>query len=168
MEDSDSSVDSAYHGPLDAVADAGDVQADTLEDAFVPSSYDCGDEGLYTVHPLGSWRVCLSFDLQENAPDLSAQALALLNDPFVIDQAKFWAEQLTAAEHITIEERVQVMFQRALGRPPNEEEQQRFVAMIRQLAEDDSTSDAAILQDKSVWQDAAHAIFNMKEVIYIR
>jgi hypothetical protein len=100
--------------------------------------------------------------------NVPAQALALLNDPFVIDQAKFWAEQLTAAEHITIEERVQVMFQRALGRPPNEEEQQRFVAMIRQLAEDDSTSDAAILQDKSVWQDAAHAIFNMKEVIYIR
>jgi hypothetical protein len=91
--------------PADAVADAGDVQADTLEDTFVPSSYDCGDEGLYIVHPLGSWRVCLSFDLQENAPDLSAQALALLEsdltkvegffEPSVVtrlQEVRFWLE----------------------------------------------------------------------------
>lgn len=100
--------------------------------------------------------------------NVPAQALALLNDPFVIDQAKFWAEQLIAAEPVSIEDRVQNMFQTALGRPPHEDEQQRFVALIRQLAGDESTDDAAILQDKSVWQDAAHAVFNMKEVIYIR
>ena len=31
-----------------------------------------------------------------------------------------------------------------------------------------SANAAAILHDKNIWQDAAHAVFNMKEVIYIR
>jgi len=100
--------------------------------------------------------------------NVPTQALALLNDPFVIDQAKFWAEQLVATDHDSIVERVQGMFRRALGRPPDKEEQQRLVALIRQLAGDASADDDAILKNKGIWQDAAHAVFNMKEVIYIR
>jgi len=100
--------------------------------------------------------------------NVPAQALALLNDPFVIDQAQFWAEQLVAVDHESIDERIQNMFRRALGRSPTENEQRRFVALIRQLADDDFADDAAILKDKNIWQDAAHAVFNLKEVIYIR
>ena len=100
--------------------------------------------------------------------NVPAQALALLNDPFVIEQAKFWAGQLVAADHKSIEERVRSMFHRALGRPPTRNERQRFVSLIRQLAGQNLADDAAILKDKNVWQDAAHAVFNMKEVIYIR
>jgi hypothetical protein len=100
--------------------------------------------------------------------NVPAQALALLNDPFVVDQAKFWAEQLVAADHESIEERVRSMFHRALGRPPSQTEHGRFVMLVRQLAGEASASDADLLQNTSVWQDAAHAVFNMKEVIYIR
>jgi hypothetical protein len=100
--------------------------------------------------------------------NVPAQALAMLNDPFVIDQARFWAEQGVVSKHDSIEERVQGMFQRGVGRPPSEGEQERFVALIRSLADGGSADDAALIKDKSVWQDAAHAIFNMKELIYIR
>lgn len=100
--------------------------------------------------------------------NVPAQALAMLNDPFVIDQARFWAEQVVVSKHDSIEERVQGMFQRGVGRPPSEGEQERFVALIRSLADGGSADDAALIKDKSVWQDAAHAIFNMKELIYIR
>ncbi|MHC4876628.1 MAG: DUF1553 domain-containing protein [Planctomycetota bacterium] len=100
--------------------------------------------------------------------NVPAQALALLNDPFVIDQAKFWAEQLVAAGHDSIEERVQDMFRRALGRSPDATELDRFVALIRQLAGETSAPDADLLKNTSVWQDAAHAMFNMKELVYIR
>ena len=100
--------------------------------------------------------------------NVPAQALALLNDPFVIDQAKVWSERLVAAADSSLESRVQRMFQRALGRPATVEETQRFVSLIRSLADRAAPTDAAILKDPSVWQDAAHAVFNMKELIYIR
>lgn len=100
--------------------------------------------------------------------NVPAQALALLNDPFVIDQARFWSEQLVSNDDDSIEERVQGMFRQALGRAPSENEQQRLVTLIRQLAGETSADDTAIMQDKSVWQDTAHAVFNMKEVIYIQ
>ncbi len=99
--------------------------------------------------------------------NVPAQALALLNDPFVIDQAGFWAEHLVASDDDSIADRVQSMFLRAVGRSPTEQEQQRFEALIRRLSEDPSATEATLLKDKSVWQDAAHAIFNMKELVYI-
>ncbi|NIP94672.1 MAG: DUF1553 domain-containing protein [Akkermansiaceae bacterium] len=100
--------------------------------------------------------------------NVPAQALAMLNDPFVLGQAGFWAEQLVASKHRSVRERVREMFQRAVGRPPGEAEQERFVALVRRLAGDRSADDKALLQDQTAWQDAAHAIFNMKELIYIR
>lgn len=99
--------------------------------------------------------------------NVPAQALALLNDPFVIDQAQFWSERLVMENHASIEERVEKMFRQALGRPPSKRERQRFVRLIRELGGAVST-DASLLHDKQVWQDAAHAMFNMKELIYIR
>ena len=100
--------------------------------------------------------------------NVPAQALALLNDPFVIDQAKYWAEQLVAENHDSIEGRVRNMFDRALSRPPTEDEQRRFVMLILQLAEETPASAADILGDGNVWQDAAHAVFNMKELVFVR
>ncbi len=99
--------------------------------------------------------------------NVPAQALALLNDPFVIDQAHFWATQMVASGHDTITSRIQSMFHQALGRPPNPTEEERFEVLIRSLASDGSTDDTALLKDVSVWQDAAHALFNMKELVYI-
>ncbi|MEO2025998.1 MAG: PSD1 and planctomycete cytochrome C domain-containing protein [Fuerstiella sp.] len=100
--------------------------------------------------------------------NVPAQALALLNDPFVIDQANFWARRLVAADHDSFEERVRSMFRRALGRMPREKEERHFATLIRQLAGETSSNDADLLKNTRVWQDAAHAVFNMKEVIYIR
>ncbi|MCP4194314.1 MAG: DUF1553 domain-containing protein [Planctomycetaceae bacterium] len=99
--------------------------------------------------------------------NVPAQALAMLNDPFVIDQARFWAEQLVKVKHESIEARIQAMFQRAIGRPPSKIELQRFVSLIRALADDPSADQVALLEDQNVWQDATHAVFNLKELIYI-
>ena len=99
--------------------------------------------------------------------NVPAQALAMLNDPFVIDQARFWAEQLVKVKHESIETRIQAMFQRAIGRPPSKIELQRFVSLIRALADDPSADQVALLEDQNVWQDATHAVFNLKELIYI-
>ena len=60
------------------------------------------------------------------------------------------------------------MFDRALSRPPTEDEQRRFVMLLLQLAEETPASAADILGDGNVWQDAAHAVFNMKELVFVR
>ncbi len=62
---------------------------------------------------------------------------------------------------------IQAMFQRAIGRPPSKIELQRFVSLIRALADDPSADQVALLEDQNVWQDATHAVFNLKELIYI-
>ncbi|MCA9213120.1 MAG: PSD1 domain-containing protein [Planctomycetales bacterium] len=100
--------------------------------------------------------------------NVPAQALALLNDPFVIDQARVWSERLLTEDHDSVADRVRSMFRKALGREPIEAELQRMLGLIRQLADSAPAGDPAIMQNKSIWQDVAHSIFNMKEFIYIR
>src|SRR5260370_20107110 len=50
------------------------------------------------------------------------QALALLNDPFVVGQAGFWANRLIAEKASTLESRLDSMFRAALGRLPDDAE----------------------------------------------
>ena len=65
----------------------------------------------------------------------------------------------------TVSQRVQHMFRMAVGRLPTAEEQTRFVEFLRELV--DEQSEKSLLTNKLVWEDAAHAMFNLKELIYI-
>ncbi|MFT5469121.1 MAG: hypothetical protein ACI8UO_004236 [Verrucomicrobiales bacterium] len=96
-----------------------------------------------------------------------AQALTLLNDPFVHGQADFWAQQLLAADHESVEARMTAMFERAFGRRPDSEELIRWSAAAREFAEFHGGSDS-VLGSALAWKDIAHALFNMKEFIYVR
>ncbi|HVW39454.1 MAG TPA: hypothetical protein VHB99_19185, partial [Pirellulales bacterium] len=64
-------------------------------------------------------------------------------------------------------ERIDAMFQTALGRTPIAEERERFERAARRLAELHAVSEAEILNSRAVWKDLAHAIFNLTEFIYI-
>ena len=95
-----------------------------------------------------------------------AQALALLNDPFVADQAQFWARQLITSSHESPEERLRVMFQRAFSRGPEPQELvswKKAVGNIAAMYEDED-----LMHSRVVWKDVAHAMFNTKEFIYVR
>lgn len=85
--------------------------------------------------------------------NVPSQALALLNDPFVIAQAEFWAERLVREDRdATVDARLRKMFLEALSREPSEAELQRWRALAAQLP----------------WKDVAHTIFNTKEFLYLR
>src|SRR6185369_10993305 len=58
------------------------------------------------------------------------QALALLNDPFVLGQAGFWADALIAEKAPTLESRIDAMFRAALGRLPDDAERARFTGLV--------------------------------------
>src|SRR5262249_13351606 len=59
-----------------------------------------------------------------------AQALAMLNDPFVHDQADVWARSLLHRKDDTIKSRVDTMFRAAVGRPARDVEVDRFTRFI--------------------------------------
>jgi hypothetical protein len=112
----------------------------------------------------------LSFDMpspfstmgRRSVSNVPAQSLILMNDPFVISQAQLWAERVLR-EHETAEQRIEVMFQEALAKPPNAAQIER----TRRFLDQQATLYGATADDPRIWTDLAHMLFNMKEFIYL-
>jgi cytochrome c553 len=104
---------------------------------------------------------------RRDVTNVPAQALALLNDPFVLQQAEAWADRLVASEDASPGVRIERMFRVALGRPPDQAEKARFVAAASKFAELHQTPTEKVLGSRDVWKDVAHAMFNLKEFIYV-
>jgi hypothetical protein len=96
-----------------------------------------------------------------------AQALALLNDPFVYDQAEVWARRLLKDGSDKMEPRINSMFRAALGRPPRKAELERFAQFITKSAEAQGVGREALMSNAGIWRGAAHAMFNLQEYITI-
>lgn len=105
---------------------------------------------------------------RRNATNVPDQALALLNDPFVIAMAKQWSEHVMPDQAGSAEQRVQQMFTAAFVRPPKPDETARLVKLAQRSAELRGVEAGALLSCQPVWQDVAHAIFNLKEFIYVQ
>jgi len=80
--------------------------------------------------------------------NVPSQSLALLNDPFVVQQAKRWADSVPPGP---FEQRLRNLFEAALARPPS-------------AAEVEHWRNAAAELD---WPHIAHAILNLKEFLYV-
>jgi hypothetical protein len=104
---------------------------------------------------------------RRDVTQVPAQALALLNDPFVLEQAQVWATHLTAQPDAAIADRLTKMFQTAFDRPPRAEELTRFNAAVVQFAQLNGVADDGILKSTVIWKDMAHTFFNLEEFIYI-
>jgi hypothetical protein len=104
---------------------------------------------------------------RRDVTNVPAQALALLNDPFVLQQAEVWGASLVKRPDETISARIDAMFQIALSRPPTGDERDRFEQAVRQLADLHQVAGADVLTSQAVWKDIAHALFNVNEFIYI-
>ncbi len=99
------------------------------------------------------------------------QALALLNDPFVVAMARHWSERVLADGSVTTDQRVRRMAARALSREYADDETARLVGLAfttARLRGGAAEDDAALLTCQPVWQDVAHALFNLKEFIHVR
>jgi hypothetical protein len=100
--------------------------------------------------------------------NVPSQALALLNDPFVHEAARVWAERLVARKDDAIDARLTSMFLDALGRPPSAEELQLWRALAQRLADEEKVPAADLLASQRLWKDVAHAFFNTKEFLFLR
>jgi hypothetical protein len=97
-----------------------------------------------------------------------AQSLALLNDPFVHAMAEHWATQLVQSTDDSVESRLAAMFRVALGRPPTNGELERWSASVADLSELHHLDAASKMTSVPLWKDVAHALFNVKEFIYVQ
>lgn len=100
--------------------------------------------------------------------NVPSQSLALLNDPFVLDQARVWAERLVARKDDAVDARLTSMFLQALGRPPAAEELDRWRSLTSRLAAGQGIAASEVLASKTVWKDVAHTFFNTKEFLYLK
>ena len=102
-----------------------------------------------------------------NKSNVPAQALILLNDPFVIGQAKIWAERLIK-EGKDEQTRINDVYLTAVGRLPSATESQNAVEFIDLQAKALGVSEDSLDNSLEVWQDFCHVVINLKEFIYIR
>ena len=117
----------------------------------------------------------LAFDApQPNLPlgrrtvsNVPAQALILMNDPFVLEQAKLFAERLLVSTN-NFDQAIHQLYLQALSRPPRSAEiaaAKEFVAA--QIAAYQDDSQVSLLHPQA-WADLCHTIFNTKEFIYLQ
>ena len=104
---------------------------------------------------------------QRDVTNVPSQSLTLMNSPFVIEQARKWAERTVGASNGS-RERIGRMFARALGRVPDSDEVDRAQTFVAKLAAEHDVIPDDVAGDRRIWQDFAHALFNFKEFIYIR
>ena len=105
---------------------------------------------------------------KRNQSNVPAQALILMNDPFVIDQARKWAENLAKREGDDIEKRIDLIYREVFGRPPEESELANSRNFIETQSKELNIGIEDILTNAELWQDFCHVMFNVKEFIFIK
>ena len=101
---------------------------------------------------------------QSNIPQ---QALILMNDPFVVDQAKLWGEHLTEHGPKQLEDRIQYLFQSALGRDATDTEVGRMKTFMETQIQEYGLDKDTAQNDAKLWADMCHVMFTLKGFIYI-
>ncbi|MBL9139996.1 MAG: PSD1 domain-containing protein [Verrucomicrobiales bacterium] len=100
---------------------------------------------------------------RRNTTNVPGQPLTLMNDPFLHDQARFWANRvLRTLPGATEEARARWMFETAFARPATDHELQVCLNTLGDLRRLHASADEA-----SAWTDLAHALFNANEFIYL-
>jgi len=105
---------------------------------------------------------------KRNVSNVPAQALILMNDPLVIEQARIWAKSLLASSGLSAEQRIARMYQQAFGRDPTSEEKTKAIAFLTQQGAEYGLSAEQSKADERPWTDLCHVMFNVKEFVFVR
>lgn len=101
---------------------------------------------------------------KRDVTNVPAQALMLLNDPFVHAMAAHWSGRILTEPHSNPEDRLRSLFRTAFGREPDPAELARWNDAIRELAGE--SADA--MTSPGLWTEVVHTLLNSKEFIYYR
>ena len=104
---------------------------------------------------------------KRNVTNVPAQSLILMNDPFVIDQARKMAALVLASEAKSTAERINYIYLRTLSRSPTSQELEQASEFLELLAQSYELDASEVPDNPEVWKDYCHSVFNLKEFIYL-
>jgi hypothetical protein len=104
---------------------------------------------------------------RRNTSNVPAQALILMNDPFVVEQANKWAQRLLGTGR-PADALIEEMFRDAFGRMPTYAELQDCKEFLDQQSGEHRGEERIGNYDSRAWSDLAHVLFNAKEFIYLK
>ncbi|MEM9282776.1 MAG: PSD1 and planctomycete cytochrome C domain-containing protein [Verrucomicrobiota bacterium] len=96
---------------------------------------------------------------RRSVSNVPAQALVLMNDPFVAEQSEKWGARVAEMPGEPLE-KVSLMFQEGLSREPSAMELERVASFFE-------SETAAGMEAPEAWAHVGHIVFNMKEFIFI-
>ena len=99
--------------------------------------------------------------------NVPAQALIMMNDPMVVEQANVWAKRLLAEADLSTEQRIGAMYEQAFARAPTADETTAAVAFLSEQAERYGIPADQAQTSPVTWADLCHVMFNVKEFIFI-
>jgi hypothetical protein len=99
---------------------------------------------------------------RRSVSNVPAQALTMMNNPFVIQQAEIWAKRVLADKGLSAKERIVKMYVTAFCRPPTEAELTEALAFLDEQGRQYSKPD-----DPRAWTDLCHVLMNVKEFIFV-
>jgi hypothetical protein len=97
---------------------------------------------------------------RRSSSNVPAQALTLMNDPFVQRMAVIWAK--STAQIQDPQNRAQHMYEQAVGHRPDESKTDQLLAFL------DKQGELYGQKDHRAWNDLAHALFNLKGFSYLQ
>jgi hypothetical protein len=99
---------------------------------------------------------------RRSVSNVPAQALALMNGPFVLQQAEVWARRVLS-QASDDKDRIREMYVAALARPPTADEELNALAFLAEQSRQYPATETL-----RPWSDLAHVLFNVKEFIFIQ
>jgi hypothetical protein len=101
---------------------------------------------------------------RRSVSNVPAQALAMMNGPFIAEQAAHWARAVLADASLSDEARIDRLYQQAFARLPTGEEQAAAIAFLEEQshAVGGGGDDPA-----AVWTELCHVLLNVKEFIFL-
>lgn len=100
---------------------------------------------------------------RRNVTNVPAQSLALMNDPFIYQQAMVWARRILDAGFSSDEERIRQMYLEAFARDATKPEIDSCTAILEQFRA--NYDEAQVVEP---WRDLCHALFSINEFIYLQ
>jgi hypothetical protein len=107
---------------------------------------------------------------RRNVSNVAAQALALMNDPLVLGQARLWAQNTLSGRNESVRDRLEQLYLAAFGRLPSQSEASAALAFLAAdggIAGDGLDSRAAREARLHAWANLCHVLINTKEFIFI-
>jgi hypothetical protein len=99
---------------------------------------------------------------RRSVSNVPAQALALMNNPFVVQQAELWGKRVLAERDRTPEQRIAGMYLSAFGRPATAAELTDALQFLDEQGKQYGKGNEA-----KAWADLGHVLMNVKEFIFI-